>query len=155
MAVFTLPKNSKIGQGKTYKAAPGARRVKKFKIYRWNPDDGQNPRLDTYELDADKIGPMVLDALIYIKNEVDPTLTFRRSCREGICGSCAMNIDGVNTLACLCRIPTDTAKESRIYPLPHMYVVKDLVPDMTLFYKQYRSVKPYLQRDTPSPDVSR
>lgn len=95
----------------------------------------------------------MLDALIRIKNEVDPTLTFRRSCREGICGSCAMNIDGVNTLACLCRIPTETTKESRIYPLPHTYVVKDLVPDMTQFYKQYRSIKPYLQRTTPPPDV--
>ena len=70
-------------------------------MYRWNSDDGQNPHLDTYELDLDRVGPMVLDALIYIKNEVDPTLTFRRSCREGICGSCSMNIDGVNTLACL------------------------------------------------------
>jgi succinate dehydrogenase (ubiquinone) iron-sulfur subunit len=129
-------------------------KTKTFHIYRWNPDEpSSKPRMQSYTLDLNKTGPMMLDALIRIKNEVDPTLTFRRSCREGICGSCAMNIDGVNTLACLCRIPTDTAKESRIYPLPHMYVVKDLVPDMTLFYKQYRSVKPYLQRDTPAPDV--
>ena len=130
-------------------------KTKTFHIYRWNPDEpSSKPKMQSYTLDLNKTGPMMLDALIRIKNEVDPTLTFRRSCREGICGSCAMNIDGVNTLACLCRIPTDTTKESRIYPLPHMYVVKDLVPDMTLFYKQYRSVKPYLQRDTPSPDVS-
>ncbi|OSS55048.1 hypothetical protein B5807_01486 [Epicoccum nigrum] len=128
-------------------------KTKTFHIYRWNPDEpSSKPKMQSYTLDLNKTGPMMLDALIRIKNEVDPTLTFRRSCREGICGSCAMNIDGVNTLACLCRIPTDTTKESRIYPLPHMYVVKDLVPDMTLFYKQYRSVKPYLQRDTPSPD---
>jgi hypothetical protein len=130
-------------------------KTKTFHIYRWNPDEpSAKPKMQSYTLDLNKTGPMMLDALIRIKNEVDPTLTFRRSCREGICGSCAMNIDGVNTLACLCRIPTDTAKESRIYPLPHMYVVKDLVPDMTLFYKQYRSVKPYLQRSTPAPDVS-
>lgn len=127
---------------------------KTFHIYRWNPDEPtQKPRMQSYTLDLNKTGPMMLDALIRIKNEVDPTLTFRRSCREGICGSCAMNIDGVNTLACLCRIPTETTKESRIYPLPHTYVVKDLVPDMTQFYKQYRSIKPYLQRTTPPPDV--
>ncbi|RMZ82982.1 hypothetical protein DV737_g1778, partial [Chaetothyriales sp. CBS 132003] len=128
-------------------------KIKTFRIYRWNPDEPTSkPHMQTYTLDLNKTGPMMLDALIRIKNEVDPTLTFRRSCREGICGSCAMNIDGVNTLACLCRIPTDTSKESRIYPLPHTYVVKDLVPDLTQFYKQYKSIKPYLQRDTPSPD---
>lgn len=128
-------------------------RTKKFQIYRWNPDEpNQKPRMQSYTLDLNKTGPMVLDALIRIKNEVDPTLTFRRSCREGICGSCAMNIDGVNTLACLCRIPTDTNAETKIYPLPHTYVVKDIVPDLTQFYKQYKSIKPYLQRTTPSPN---
>src|SRR6185437_13319958 len=100
MVEFALPKNSKVGTGATYPAPAGAKRVKSFKVYRWNPDDGQNPRLDTYEVDLDACGPMVLDALIKIKNEIDTTLTFRRSCREGICGSCAMNIDGTNTLAC-------------------------------------------------------
>jgi succinate dehydrogenase (ubiquinone) iron-sulfur subunit len=135
--------------------APGKdAKIKTFHIYRWDPDHPTTkPRMQSYTLDLNKTGPMMLDALIRIKNEVDPTLTFRRSCREGICGSCAMNIDGVNTLACLCRIPTETAKDSRIYPLPHTYVVKDLVPDLTQFYKQYRSIKPYLQRDTPPPDV--
>jgi len=129
-------------------------KTKTFHIYRWNPDEPTSkPKMQTYTLDLNRTGPMMLDALIRIKNEVDPTLTFRRSCREGICGSCAMNIDGVNTLACLCRIPTDTKKESRIYPLPHTYVVKDLVPDLTHFYKQYKSIKPFLQRDTPPPDV--
>ncbi|KAF2857259.1 succinate dehydrogenase iron-sulfur subunit mitochondrial precursor [Piedraia hortae CBS 480.64] len=128
-------------------------KMKTFKIYRWDPDEpDKKPRMQEYTLDLAKTGPMMLDALLRIKNELDPTLTFRRSCREGICGSCAMNIDGVNTLACLCRIPTDTSQQSRIYPLPHMYVVKDLVPDLTLFYKQYKSIKPYLQRETPSPD---
>ncbi|BDD55511.1 succinate dehydrogenase complex, subunit B [Monascus purpureus] len=128
-------------------------KFKTFQIYRWNPDKPEEkPKMQSYQLDLNKTGPMVLDALIRIKNELDPTLTFRRSCREGICGSCAMNIDGVNTLACLCRISTEHAKELRIYPLPHTYVVKDLVPDLTHFYKQYKSIKPYLQRDTKSAD---
>merc|ERR1712169_156203 len=128
-------------------------KIKTFQIYRWNPDEPTSkPRMQTYTLDLNKTGPMMLDALIRIKNEVDPTLTFRRSCREGICGSCAMNIDGVNTLACLCRIPTDTKQETKIYPLPHTYVVKDIVPDLTLFYKQYKSIKPYLQHDGPGPN---
>src|SRR5512138_2117978 len=126
MAEFTLPKNSKVGKGRHFKAPAGATRVRTFKVYRWNPDDGLNPRTDTYEVDLDACGPMVLDALIKIKNEIDPTLTFRRSCREGICGSCAMNIDGGNTLACL--KPIDEVKGTvRIAPLPHMPVVKDLV----------------------------
>src|SRR3954453_19223042 len=102
MAVFTLPKNSRIGTGASYKAPTGATRTKTFNIYRWNPDDGQNPRMDSYELDLDRVGPMGLADLSYTKKGVDPTLTFRRSCREGICGSCSMNIDGANTLACLC-----------------------------------------------------
>ena len=110
MAEFTLPANSKIGVGETYKAAAGAKNVKAFKVYRWTPDDGENPRIDTYEVDLDSCGPMVLDALIKIKNEIDTTLTFRRSCREGICGSCAMNIDGTNTLACTKR---DRGREGR------------------------------------------
>jgi succinate dehydrogenase (ubiquinone) iron-sulfur subunit len=130
-------------------------RMKSFQIYRWNPENPtEKPRMQTYTLDLNKTGPMVLDALIRVKNELDPTLTFRRSCREGICGSCAMNINGTNTLACLCRIPAEDNADMKIYPLPHTYVVKDLVPDLTLFYKQYKSIKPYLQRDTPSPDVS-
>ncbi|KAI9506809.1 succinate dehydrogenase complex, subunit B [Coemansia spiralis] len=125
---------------------------KTFKIYRWNPDSPtEEPRMQEYKLDLSQTGPMVLDALIKIKNEVDPTLTFRRSCREGICGSCAMNIDGKNTLACITHIPKEEpSKDMLIYPLPHMYVVKDLVPDMTYFYKQYASIKPWLQRkDAP------
>ena len=150
MVEFTLPKNSRIMPGRTWKAAAGATKVREFKIYRWSPDGGQNPSLDTYEVDLDKIGPMVLDALIHIKNDIDPTLTFRRSCREGICGSCAMNIDGGNTLACL--KPTDDVTGAvKIYPLPHMAVVKDLVPDLTLAYAQLRSVEPWLKSDTPPP----
>jgi succinate dehydrogenase (ubiquinone) iron-sulfur subunit len=116
-----------------------------FRIYRWDPEKkGDKPRMQNYEIDDKACGPMVLDALIKIKSELDPTLTFRRSCREGICGSCAMNINGTNTLACLCKI--DASATTKIYPLPHMYVVKDLVPDMNNFYAQYRSVEPYLKK---------
>ena len=122
--------------------------MKKFQIYRWNPDKPeQKPFIQTYEVDLKQCGPMVLDALIKIKNEMDPTLTFRRSCREGICGSCAMCIGGTNTLACISKIDSDHLnRPTKIYPLPHMYVVKDLVPDMTNFYKQYKSIEPWLQR---------
>ena len=117
--------------------------IKTFKIYRFNPNLNSKPHYDLFKIDTSKCGPMVLDALIKIKNEMDSTLTFRRSCREGICGSCAMNIDGVNTLACLSAIPKDSS-EVVLNPLPHMYVVKDLVPDMTNFYQQYKSIKPWL-----------
>jgi succinate dehydrogenase / fumarate reductase iron-sulfur subunit len=150
MAEFTLPANSKVGPGKSFPAPAGAKRTRDFKIYRWDPDTGQNPRLDTYSVDLDTCGPMVLDALIKIKNEIDTTLTFRRSCREGICGSCAMNIDGANTLACLKPIDEVTGSV-RIYPLPHMPVVKDLVPDLTHIYAQYQSIKPWLRTVSPPP----
>jgi len=151
MAEFSLPSNSVIkATGKTYPAPAGASRTKAFKVYRWNPDDGENPRYDTYSLDLDTTGPMVLDALIKIKNEVDPTLTFRRSCREGICGSCSMNIDGTNTLACTMPI-ADVKGEVVITPLPHMEVIKDLVPDFKHFYAQYASIKPWLQTVTAAP----
>ncbi|HEX7389991.1 MAG TPA: 2Fe-2S iron-sulfur cluster-binding protein, partial [Acidiphilium sp.] len=155
MAELSLPKNSRVGKGKTHKAPDGAKRVKEFQVYRWNPDEGGNPTADTYEIDLDTCGPMVLDALIKIKNEIDPTLTFRRSCREGICGSCAMNIDGTNTLACLKPI-SEVKNAVNINPLPHMPVVKDLVPDLTLAYAQYRSIEPWLQAETaPPPDSER
>ena len=150
MVEFALPKNSRIGPGKTFKAAPGAKRVKTFKIYRWNPDDGRNPTVDSFEVDLDDCGPMVLDALIKIKNEIDTTLTFRRSCREGICGSCAMNIDGTNWLACTKAID-DIEGDVQVYPLPHMPVVKDLVPDLTIPYAQLASIQPWLQTQSPPP----
>jgi succinate dehydrogenase (ubiquinone) iron-sulfur subunit len=125
--------------------AAKAPKMKTFSIYRWDPDKpGDKPKMVEYKVDMNDCGPMVLDALIKIKNEIDPTLTFRRSCREGICGSCAMNITGANTLACICEI--DEKAVTKIYPLPHMYVIKDLVPDMTNFYEQYRSIQPWLQR---------
>ncbi|KAI9335843.1 alpha-helical ferredoxin [Zopfochytrium polystomum] len=126
---------------------------KTFQIYRWNPDTpAEKPRLQEYKVDLNQCGPMVLDALIKIKNEDDSTLTFRRSCREGICGSCAMNINGGNTLACLSRIDRDVSKPTKIYPLPHMYVVKDLVPDLTHFYRQYKSIEPYLKQKGAPPE---
>src|SRR4051794_20034414 len=150
MVAFNLPMNSRVRNGQTFKAPAGAKRVRAFSIYRWSPDETANPRMDTYGIDLDACGPMVLDALIKIKNEVDGTLTFRRSCREGICGSCAMNIDGTNTLACL--KPIEEVKGAvNINPLPHMPVVKDLVPDLTHIYAQYHSIKPWLQTMTPPP----
>ena len=150
MAEFSLPKNSRISKGKTWPAPAGASNVRTFKVYRWDPDDDANPRTDVYEIDMDSCGPMVLDALIKIKNEIDPTLTFRRSCREGICGSCSMNIDGRNTLACT-KALDEIKGEVKIYPLPHMPVVKDLVPDLTHFYAQYASIQPWLKTETPAP----
>ena len=153
MVEFSLPANSKIKGGTTHKAANGAGNVRRFKVYRWSPDDGENPSVDTYEVDMDSCGPMVLDALIKIKNEIDATLTFRRSCREGVCGSCAMNIDGTNTLACT-KASDEVKGDVNIYPLPHMPVIKDLVPDMTNFYAQYASIEPWIQTKTPSPPDS-
>jgi succinate dehydrogenase / fumarate reductase iron-sulfur subunit len=155
MAQFSLPQNSKIDKkaGKTF-TSPGARTPRRFSIYRYDPDTGANPRMDSYELDMAACGPMVLDALIKIKNEVDATLTFRRSCREGICGSCAMNIDGTNTLACT-KPCSEIKGEVKILPLPHMPVVKDLVPDLTHAYAQLASIEPWLKTDSPAPTRER
>ena len=129
----------------------GATEVREFRVYRWNPDDGKNPSVDTYYVDKHDCGPMVLDGLIWIKNNIDPTLTFRRSCREGVCGSCAMNIDGENTLACTKAMDDVRDEAVKINPLPHQPVVKDLVPDLTNFYAQYASIQPWLQTVTPTP----
>ena len=150
MAEFRLPKNSRIRKGDHFPAPNGASRVKTFRIYRWDPDSGDNPRVDSFDVDLDDCGPMVLDAVIKIKNEMDPTLTFRRSCREGICGSCAFNIDGTNTLACTKGID-EISGDVKIYPLPHMPVVKDLVPDLTHFYAQYASIQPWIRTQSPAP----
>ena len=150
MADFRLPPNSRLRKGKHFAAPAGATNTRRFAVYRYDPDSSENPRLDTYDVDLDSCGPMVLDALIKIKNEIDATLTFRRSCREGICGSCAMNIDGANSLACTWAI-ADVKGDVKIYPLPHMPVVKDLVPDLSNFYAQYASIKPWLQTQSPPP----
>ncbi len=151
MVEFTLPKNSKVTQGKTWPRHAGAKREREFRIYRYDPEDGKNPRVDSYFVDLDKCGTMILDALIWIKSKIDPTLTFRRSCREGVCGSCSMNIDGLNTLACTRTMDEVKSAAVRIYPLPHMPVVKDLVPDMTNFYAQYASIEPWLKTQSAEP----
>ena len=150
MAEFRLPPNSRIRKGKHFPAANGRDNLRRFAVYRFDPDSGENPRMDTYDVDMDACGPMVLDVLIHIKNAIDPTLTFRRSCREGICGSCAMNIDGSNTLACTVAAQ-DYRGEIKVYPLPHMPIVKDLVPDLTNFYAQYAAIQPWLKTRTPPP----
>ena len=152
MAEFRLPKNSKINRGKTWPSPDDKENIRKLEIYRWNPDDDKNPEIDTYYIDMDSCGPMVLDALIKIKSEIDPTLTFRRSCREGICGSCAMNIDGTNTLACLCGMD-DIEGDIKVYPLPHTEVIKDLVPDLTHFYAQHAAIMPWLETETDRPET--
>jgi succinate dehydrogenase / fumarate reductase iron-sulfur subunit len=154
MVELALPKNSQVTEGKVWPKPQGANRTREFKIYRWSPDDDANPRVDTYTVDLDDCGPMVLDALIKIKNEIDPTLTFRRSCREGICGSCAMNIDGTNTLACTRGID-EVDGEVRVYPLPHMPVVKDLIPDLSIPYAQLTSIEPWLKTDSAPPTRER
>jgi succinate dehydrogenase / fumarate reductase, iron-sulfur subunit len=150
MVEFTLPKNSKVTQGKTWPHPARGDKLTEFQVYRWNPEDGNNPRVDTYYVDRGDCGPMVLDALIWIKSNIDSTLAFRRSCREGICGSCSMNIDGTNTLACT-KGMDEVRHPIRIYPLPHMPVIKDLVPDLTAFYAQHASIQPYLQTVSPAP----
>ncbi len=152
MAEFSLPKNSQIREGTIWPKPVDGKALQEFRIYRWNPDESENPRIDTYYVDREDCGPMVLDALIWIKNEIDPTLTFRRSCREGICGSCAMNIAGQNTIACTRGIDECGSGAIKIYPLPHMPVLKDLVPDLTQFFAQHASVEPWLQTQTPDPE---
>ncbi|MEE8507150.1 MAG: succinate dehydrogenase iron-sulfur subunit [Kiloniellales bacterium] len=154
MAEFILPKNSRVREGKSFPAPPGVENVRNFRIYRWDPDEGETPRVDTYAVDLDTCGPMVLDALVKIKNGTDSTLTFRRSCREGVCGSCAMNIDGTNTLACTKSID-EINGDVKVYPLPHMAVVKDLVPDLTHAFAQYESIEPWLKAETPAPERER
>jgi len=158
MVQLRLPKNSRVGKGKKWpqlKDMSKAGRskpidLKEFHVYRYDPEKDEPPRLDIYTLDLNDCGPMVLDALLKIKNEIDPTLTFRRSCREGVCGSCAMNIKGLNTLACTTSI-SDFKGHIGVYPLPHLSVVKDLVPDMSGFFAQHANITPFLRTETPEP----
>jgi succinate dehydrogenase / fumarate reductase iron-sulfur subunit len=155
MVEFTLPKNSKVVRGKTFPKLKQAKNPKTIVVYRYDPDFDETPRLDTFEIDLAACGPMVLDAIIYIKNNIDPTLTFRRSCREGVCGSCSMNINGTNTLACIKPIQ-DLKDDIKIFPLPHMPILKDLVPDLSFMYEQYASIEPWLKNETPiSPNRER
>jgi succinate dehydrogenase / fumarate reductase iron-sulfur subunit len=146
MVELTLPKNSQVKKGKTHPAPEGAKRTRQLKVYRYDPETGENPHWDTYTVDLDSCGPMVLDALLAIKNQTDSTLTFRRSCREGVCGSCAMNIGGRNTLACT-KGMDEFEGTITVSPLPHQPVVKDLVPDLTNFYAQYASIEPWLHTE--------
>lgn len=150
MVELRLPKNSRVKEGKKWPAQEGEN-LRTFEVYRWSPDDDENPSIDTYQVDMDNCGPMVLDALIKIKSEIDPTLTFRRSCREGVCGSCAMNIDGRNSLACT-KGMDEVKGDVKVYPLPSLEVIKDLVPDLTNFYAQHASIQPYLMTDSPEPE---
>lgn len=151
MVQLTLPKGSQPKRGKTWPKPEAADKTREFKIYRYDPESGEGPRWDHYTVDTGDCGPMLLDALIWIKNTVDPTLTFRRSCREGVCGSCAMNIGGRNTIACT-KGMDEFSGTITIAPLPHQPVVKDLVPDLSNFYAQHAYVQPYLQTDTPAPE---
>ncbi len=153
MVEFMLPKDARPTKGKTHPAPVGATNLRTFKIYRFDPDTGENPRIDTFQVDIDTCGPMVLDALVKIKDEMDSTLTFRRSCREGVCGSCAFNIDGTNTIACTKPIASISG-DIKVYPLPHMPVIKDLVPDLSVPYAQYASIEPWLKSDTPPPTTA-
>ncbi len=150
MADFKLPANSIVKKGNYFSAAHTVTNIKKVVVYRYDPATEDNPRTDTYEIDTDNCGPMVLDALLKIKDEIDSTLALRRSCREGICGSCSMNIDGRNTLACIKPI-ADIDGDVTIYPLPHQPVVKDLVSDLTNFYAQHASVEPWIKTESPAP----
>ena len=150
MVEFSLPKNSVLQKGKEFPAPENATKVKRFEVYRWNPDSGENPRIDIYHIDLDSCGPMVLDAVLKIKNDIDTTLAFRRSCREGVCGSCAMNVNGKNILVCIKAIE-EYEGTIKIFPLPHMDVIKDLVADMTNFFAQYSSIKPWIETQSPAP----
>jgi succinate dehydrogenase / fumarate reductase, iron-sulfur subunit len=157
---FPVPRNfevspeSRIEPGRAWPPPKDSLRLKAFEIYRYDPDTGSNPRLDTFQVDLDDCGPMVLDALFWIKNNVDSTLTFRRSCREGVCGSCAMTIDGTNWLACT-RFIADTDKPTTVYPLANMEVIKDLVPDLSHVFAQYSLIEPWMQTRTPRPEKER
>ena len=123
--------------------------IRVINVYRWSGDENTPPQIDRFEIDVKKAGTMVLDILNQIKAELDPSLTFRKSCREGVCGSCAMNIDGVNTLACQKNIE-ECSDVINIYPLPHMKVLKDLVVDLKKAFEQFKSIKPWLSKKTPN-----
>jgi len=139
-----VPSQEKEANKVSPNAAPKAVDNVNFRIYRFQ--EGGKPHMQSYSVNMKECGPMVLDALIKIKSEQDSTLTFRRSCREGICGSCAMNIDGTNALACLKSVKSSTKNGVvKIYPLPHMNVIRDLVPDLSGFYDQHKTIRPWLE----------
>jgi len=139
-----LSTSSASREGDVEAAVQKGENLQEFEIYRWDPNGDDKPKLQKYTVDTNACGPMMLDVLFKIKDEQDSSLSFRRSCREGICGSCAMNINGRNALACLCAVDKK-AKTQQVAPLPHMFVIKDLVVDMSNFYAQYASIQPWLQ----------
>ena len=149
MTRISLPKNSKFTNGNYYKGN-NLIKLKKINVYRWDPDKKINPTVYTFEIDLDKCGQMVLDALILIKNQIDSTLTFRRSCGEGVCGSCAMNIEGQNTLACQKNIK-EIKGDINIFPLTHLPVIKDLVVDLSHAFKQLEFIEPWLKTNIGEP----
>jgi succinate dehydrogenase / fumarate reductase, iron-sulfur subunit len=127
--------------------------VRTFHVYRFDPDADGKPRMQTFELDLDGSVRMLLDVLIRLK-AIDPSLSFRRSCREGVCGSDAMNINGKNGLACVTNLQTLPAAIT-LKPLPGLPVIRDLIVDLTPFFKQYHSIRPYLVNDDPAPEKER
>ena len=139
MVQINLTKNSQITKGRYFKDKTGSKNLRKVNIYRWDPSAGENPRIDTYEVDMENCPSKVLDILNKIKNEIDSTISYRRSCAHGVCGSCAMNISGKNGLACT---------TPHIYPLPHLKVKKDLIGDLDGLYKQYQSIEPWLKSNS-------
>ena len=149
MTRISLPNNSKFTNGNYYKGN-NLKKLKKINVYRWDPDKKINPTVDTFEIDLDKCGQMVLDALILIKDQIDSTLTFRRSCGEGVCGSCAMNIEGQNTLACQKNIK-EIKGDINIFPLTHLPVIKDLVVDLSHAFKQLEFIEPWLKTNLGEP----
>jgi succinate dehydrogenase / fumarate reductase iron-sulfur subunit len=144
MVQFKLPVNSIVLKGNYFKNTAGSKNIKKINIYRWDPSKNENPKIDTFEVDLASCGNKVLDILNKIKNEIDPTLTYRRSCAHGVCGSCAMNVDGINTLSCM-KSHKEINGDINIYPLPHLKVIKDLVADLSTLYRQYESIQPWLK----------
>tara|TARA_Y100000992_G_scaffold211467_1_gene145388 strand:+ start:288 stop:1088 length:801 start_codon:yes stop_codon:yes gene_type:complete len=156
MVQLSLPKNSVPIKGNSYsnvdlldEQSQQNHDIRVINVYRWSGDENTPPQIDRFEIDVKKAGTMVLDILNQIKAELDPSLTFRKSCREGVCGSCAMNIDGVNTLACQKNIE-ECSDVINIYPLPHMKVIKDLVVDLKKAFEQFKSIKPWLSKKTPN-----
>ena len=125
----------------------------RFSIYRYNPETGQKPYLQDIELEIQPEGKMLLDAILALK-ELDPTLSVRRSCREGVCGSDAMNINGQNGLACITPL-ADLKQPITLRPLPGLPVIRDLIVDLTQFYQHYRSIQPYLLNHDPEPEIER
>jgi len=156
MVQLSLPKNSVPIKGNSYsnvdlldEQSQQNHDIRVINVYRWSGDENTPPQIDRFEIDVKKAGTMVLDILNQIKAELDPSLTYRKSCREGVCGSCAMNIDGVNTLACQKNIE-ECSDVINIYPLPHMKVLKDLVVDLKKAFEQFKSIKPWLSKKTPN-----